>query len=396
MGFKMWPFRHLLWVFVLSLCGSLKASDSPSEILQNLPAPPLIEPGYTPGPEAAKDVRGLWMEMAEAEQILRRSPLVVDDPLINDYVKNIACEVAHAYCNDLRIYVIRNPHFNASIAPNGLMMINSGLLVRLTSSDQLAAILGHEFAHYSQTHSLGLLRKMKQDFAVAAFVSLLGIPDILALTSVLSFNRGQEAEADELGAYYMAAAGYRPEAAKTAWDLLNEEEAAASVKLRQGLLFLSSHPRPKDRARKLEAVANQIRAMSPEIQPLAEDPLPRLLQERYALLMDEQLQQRDKGRLLTLLARHEALGIQATDVAFYRGEALRLSGESKDVAGAMDAYRQALAAENPNPLAYRELGYLEYKHGDREVAEGYFQSFLALVPNASDKEMIEFYLGGGW
>jgi uncharacterized protein HemY len=62
----------------------------------------------------------------------------------------------------------------------------------------------------------------------------------------------------------------------------------------------------------------------------------------------------------------------------------------------MDAYRQALATEHPNPRVFRELGYLEYKHGDRQVAEDYFRSFLALEPDASDKEMIEFYLGGGW
>ena len=96
---------------------------------------------------------------------------------------------------------------------------------------------------------------MKQDFAVAAFVSLLGIPDILALTSVLSFNRGQEAEADELGAYYMAAAGYRPEAAKTAWDFVNEEEAAASVKPPGASFCPVTHGLKI--ARKLEAVATR-------------------------------------------------------------------------------------------------------------------------------------------
>ena len=377
-----------------------QAADSAPELLRDLPLPPLIEPGYTPGPEAAKDVRGLWMEMADAEKILKRSPLRVRDPLINDYVSRIACEVSHRYCQDLRVFVVRNPDFNASIAPNGLMLVNTGLLVRMTSSDQVAAVLGHELAHYTQTHALELLRKAKSNFAIGTFVELFGIPGILALTSVLSFNRLQESEADELGAYYSAAAGYRPEAAAAIWRLLDEEEDKATVKPPKGPQFLSSHPRSKDRASQLEAVADRLMQSLPKTDSAATapvtDPQLALLQARYALFMDEQVQQRDSGRLQTLLKRHEAMGIRATDLAFYRGEALRIGSQPEDLAAAMDAYRQALQAERPNPRAFRELGYLEYKHGDRQAAEQYFREFLAREPDASDKEMIEFYLSGGW
>lgn len=419
--------RYLLGLFACLATGYLHASPPNPQLLQELPTPPLIEPGYAPGPEAEKDVRGLWMEMAEAEKSLRRSPLVLNDPVINDYVKKIACQVSHSYCNDLRVYVVRSPAFNASIAPNGLMLVNTGLLVRMTSTDQVAAVLGHEFAHYTQTHSLKLLRNAKRNFAIGTFVSLFGIPGILAVTGVLSFNRQQESEADELGAYYMSAAGYAPEAASRLWQLLEEEEAEASVKRPKDPQFLSSHPKSDDRARRLEAVADRIAGIGHETPetvtnetstaenvtarvgtraPLIEgiegiersetDPLLAVLQDRYEPLMDEQVQQRDSGRLLTLLARHEAMGIRLADVAFYRGEALRISGDPEDVAAAMDAYRQVLDAEHPNPRAFRELGYLEYKHGDRQVAEDYFRSFLSLMPDASDKEMIEFYLGGGW
>ena len=413
--------RYLLGLFVCLATGYLHASPPNPQLLQELPAPPLIEPGYAPGPEAEKDVRGLWMEMAEAEKSLRRSPLVLDDPVINDYVKKIACQVSHSYCSDLRVYVVRSPAFNASIAPNGLMLVNTGLLVRMTSTDQVAAVLGHEFAHYTQTHSLKLLRNAKRNFAIGTFVSLFGIPGILAVTGVLSFNRQQESEADELGAYYMSAAGYAPEAASRVWQLLEEEEAEASVKRPKDPQFLSSHPKSDDRARRLEAVADRIAEVGHATEetvaaetsatehgtppgdtraPLREqsdtDPLLTVLQDRYELLMDEQVQQRYSGRLLTLLARHEAMGIRPADVAFYRGEALRISGDPEDVAAAMDAYRQALDTEHPNPRVFRELGYLEYKQGDRQVAEDYFRSFLALEPDASDKEMIEFYLGGGW
>ena len=40
---------------------------------------PVIAPGYEPGSDAKMDERGIWMEMQEAEQKLRRSPLLVTD-----------------------------------------------------------------------------------------------------------------------------------------------------------------------------------------------------------------------------------------------------------------------------------------------------------------------------
>jgi predicted Zn-dependent protease len=372
-----------------------------SPLLDRLPQQPLIPPGYAPSPSDAKDLRGLWMEMTEAEKTLRRSPLIVDDESLNAYVKGVACRVVHNYCDDLRVYVVRNPSFNASIAPNGLMLVHTGLLIRMNSSDQLASVLSHEFVHYAQTHSLQLLRKAKRNFAIGTFVSLFGVPAIFAFTSVLKFNRDQETDADELGAYYAAAAGYAPEAGSTIWHLLEEEEDNASAKRPKGPQFLSSHPKSKARAAKLAAVAERITSEANQLNVEQRstshaDPLLGVLQKHYSLLMDEQVQQRDAGRLLTLLERHEALGIRPADVAFYRGEAYRVRGGVNDAKLAIAAYRRAIEAENNNPNALRELGYLEYKHGSKETAEGYFRAFLDLVPNASDREMIELYLEGGW
>jgi predicted Zn-dependent protease len=245
------------------------------------------------------------------------------------------------------------------------------------------------------------LRKAKRNFAIGTFIAFLGVPAIFAFTSVLKFNRDQETEADELGAYYTAAAGYAPEAGSTIWHLLEEEEDSASVKRPKGPQFLSSHPRSKARAAKLAAVAERIKNEVDQLDverrsTYQVDPLVGILQDHYSLLMDEQVQQRDAGRLLTLLERHEALGIRPADIAFYRGEAYRVRRGVNDAKLAIAAYRRAIGTENNNPNALRELGYLEYKHGSKDAAEEYFRAFLDLVPNAFDREMIELYLEGGW
>ena len=57
------------------------------------------------------------------------------DPVLTGYVRELACRVAGDYCGDLRVYLLKNPTFNASMAPNGVMLVHTGLLIRSLSSD---------------------------------------------------------------------------------------------------------------------------------------------------------------------------------------------------------------------------------------------------------------------
>src|SRR3546814_15342811 len=70
---------------------------------------------------------------------------------------------------------MRTPYFNASMAPNGMMKVWSGLLLRVNDEAQLAAILGHEMGHYMQRHTLARMRDMRSKAAIGAFLGGLGI-----------------------------------------------------------------------------------------------------------------------------------------------------------------------------------------------------------------------------
>lgn len=387
-------------VVLTALLLALSIPLAHSEAL-DIPAP-IIQPGYTPAVDARDDEKGFWMSMDEAVESLNRSPLVVRDGVLDEYVTNLACEIAEEYCADLKVFVIRNPYFNASMAPNGAMLVHTGLLVRAVSSDQVAAVLGHELAHYTQTHSIKRWRVLKNRMTVGALFSIAlgatgtgggGLPEILAMSSVMGYGRKQESEADLLGSYFMGRSGYDPAAAASIWLMLEEEEARASFKRPKGPLFLSSHPQPESRASVLSAVAGKLGRVPERSAP---DPFVDVVQSSYEILMDEQVKHGDHGRLQVLLDRHEAMGIAATDVAFYRGESWRLRDGAGDHEKAMAAYQLAVSAEAPNPRAYRELGYLQYKYGEVEEARTNFRSFLELEPAASDREMIEFYLEDAW
>ena len=76
-------------------------------------------------PVVGTDEAELWYAMERAETELKRSPLRVRDPVLNAYVNDVACKAAGTHCRDLRTYVMDVPQFNASMAPNGMMLFLS-------------------------------------------------------------------------------------------------------------------------------------------------------------------------------------------------------------------------------------------------------------------------------
>ncbi|WP_333999038.1 hypothetical protein [Sphingomonas aurantiaca] len=90
---------------------------------------PTYSQAYTP---TTVDERGVWMEADEDERRLRESPSVIRDPALNAYVRGVLCRtVGDDRCRSVRIYIERVPAFNASMAPNGTMIVWSGLLLRV-------------------------------------------------------------------------------------------------------------------------------------------------------------------------------------------------------------------------------------------------------------------------
>ena len=106
------------------------ATLAPSVVVVADPLQPLIKPGYRPADDARPDELGLWMQMDEEERRLRTSPILFKEPALTAYVEDLVCTIAQDYCPDVRVYVVQNPMFNASMAPNGTMIIHSGLLIR--------------------------------------------------------------------------------------------------------------------------------------------------------------------------------------------------------------------------------------------------------------------------
>ena len=349
-----------------------------------------VAAGYKP--ELASDEGGIWQLMDKAEKDVQTSRALIRDPALDAYVGDIVCRLAEEHCHDIRTYLLRTPVFNASAAPNGMLQVWSGLLLRTQNEAQLATVLGHELGHYLQRHSLQRLWDVEAKANFGAFMSVgFGAAGALAslplLASIYGFSRDQEREADAIGYELMVKAGYRPIEAARVWDLVLAEEKAD--KFHKSSFFFASHPAVEERAATLREKAKETAPGAGEAYT-----------ERYqahlkgirGLLLEDEIRLRQYDRSLVVLAALDESWPADGELAYYKGEVYRLRDEDGDRKRALAEYDRALGLGNAPPELYRSAGLVHLKAGERDLAETSFRRYLELRPNPSDGEMIRSYL----
>jgi beta-barrel assembly-enhancing protease len=355
-------------------------------------------------PDPSSDEGGLWAYMDRQEQQLKRSSFLIRDPALNKYVSDIACRLAGEHCPEMRVYLVRTPYFNASMAPNGMMQVWSGLLVRMQNEAQLSAVLGHEIGHYLQRHSVEGLRDAKSR---SSFAQILGIVVGVAgggnlgmlaqagvLASGMAYGRDQEREADRIGIALMARSGYAPAEAGRVWgQLLEESEGAkaAGEDVSTPNILFSSHPPQEERREVLAAAAK--RDWPGATRDGADEYRAALAPHRMGFLYDE-VRRRRFGESLVLFDRLLKSSPRDGQVQYFKGEAYRQRGREGDTKLALEAYRAALGMDNTPPEAHRSLGTVLRQAGDDAEATLAFKRYLELKPDAEDAELIRSYLTG--
>ena len=151
--------------------------------------------------------------------------------------------------------VFATPEVNAFVLPGGKIGVFEGMFRAAATADQLAAVIGHEIGHHQAEHSkerlsaaaakhwgLRLISAALQlgDVEYAnEIAALLGVGAEFGL--LLPYSRRQELEADRLGLFTMARAGFDPRAAIELWRRMDRLGG------QRGPAFLSTHPAPEAR-----------------------------------------------------------------------------------------------------------------------------------------------------
>lgn len=352
-----------------------------------------IAPARLSRPELSTDEGGLWAMMDREERSLRRSPFLIRDRKLNDYLQGIACRLAGDHCPDMRVYLVNTPLFNASMAPNGMMQIWSGLLLRVENEAQLAAVIGHEIGHYLEKHSLERLRDAKSASAFGQFLGLFGlvgaIGQLAMLAGMFSYSRDHERKADLIGAVLMHRAGYdATEAAKVWANLLQELRARPGGDPAVNSPMFATHPPAEERSQTLATLATtlpggvaQAAAWEEHIKPFRRD----WLQEEFKRGQHEES--------IALFTRMIGQGAAQPDYYYARGEVYRMRGKGNDVDLALADFLAAAAIGGEPPETHRGLGTIYRVRRQPAEARASFQRYLETAPAAPDQAMIRSYMG---
>jgi len=337
--------------------------------------------------ERAPGEKSLWQEADEFDQALARAGKVNPDPALTAYLQGILDRLYPEFIDHLRVRALDAPHLNAFALPNGSIYVNAGLIARFENEAQLATVLAHEGAHFTHRHALQQAERVKNAAAFALVVAMLGVPlvgDLIALSSMFGYSREHEREADAIGYQRLIAAGYAARESIRTFEHLQEEIRAADIR---EPFFFASHPRLQERIDSFRDLVrdNDNGEVGRERFLAATGAL------RLASLAADLAAYRYR-QIILVLAKPERRQEFPPEAAYYLGEAYRLRNDAGDEAAAEREFRRALESAPTFAPTYRALGLLHYKRGQTEDARRALRRYLALAPDAADRDFVEYYL----
>lgn len=173
------------------------------------------------------------------ESIIHQSKIDKEKTVwLNDFFKKLTLKSEY----DIKITVISEDVTNAYAVPGGYIFVYSGILNKMNSFEELAALLSHEYSHIALKHSI---QSMVENAGTSAL--LMGvIGDGGELSSALLQNAGQlkslqfsrelEQEADMNGLLILKDSGIAPTGFEKLFKTLKKEQDIEVTE------FLSSHP----------------------------------------------------------------------------------------------------------------------------------------------------------
>ncbi|MCP4900558.1 MAG: M48 family metalloprotease [bacterium] len=328
----------------------------------------------------------------------------VTDPELQAYVQEVGSRlsaVGHRPALEYQFNAVNEPAVNAYALPGGKISFTRGLLSRLGSEDEMAAVLGHEVGHVTARHSAQQYTRgmLAQAILVAgtiymeaeevdnrqiyAFAGSLGASLLMA-----RYSRNQERQSDDLGFDYMISAGYNPTGMVGVMEVL-----AAQGRSNPNLLerMFASHPQSSDR---LAATKHRLAHLESDVldRQLKTDTYRRRV--RHVIASREAYDRLADARQLPREEIHKAVPMlrQSVDewpddglLRSYYAIALDANGDSRN------ALRSAVLAAEDAPRIYQVqavTGELFYRNQKYPEALQSLDRASELVPDQPEVELL--------
>ena len=148
------------------------------------------------------------------------------------------------------VRIIDKDEMNAVSLPGGYVYLFQGLMDKLETDDELAAVIAHEVGHITARHAMKRLQAahgytilqiltIAADEPQAAYGVAVGFENVF-----LAYSRQDEFQADKLSVKYMTLAGYQPEAILTVLGKLQEEQRKRAP---SRIAYFRTHPYVQER-----------------------------------------------------------------------------------------------------------------------------------------------------
>lgn len=237
-----------IWIFLLSQGFAVSAG------------PELPDPGKAPMSRQQQ----IQLGFQAAAQVYQQMPVLPDNSPEAQYIRKLGeklvAQIPAQYSWPFQFHVIPQKEINAFALPGGPMFVNVGTITAASSEAELAGVMAHEMSHVYMQHSAKQAGKTQTTAAIAGIAgailgavtggSMLGQLaqagiQFGAQGVILKYSRGDEAQADAVGAIIMYKAGYNPQALADFFQKLATEGG-------EGPQFLSDHPNPGNREQAIQ------------------------------------------------------------------------------------------------------------------------------------------------
>ena len=190
----------------------------------------------------------------------------------------------------LNLYVVATSEVNAAASLENSIFVNTGLILKSDTLEQLVGVLAHETGHLALGHVARFEESIRRSSLIAMASAALGIAALIAgspeagmgaimagqdiaLHTLMHYSRGQEASADQAAVRFLRMLGWTPKGLQDFLNYLAKQELWSAA--RQDA-YMRTHPLSSARVQMLNSAVEKSQATGQ---------LPANLHHRYARMV---------------------------------------------------------------------------------------------------------------